>query len=175
MLVQIIRWFQIRLCVYTPKWSRSAQNHTLFFNGTDICRKQISESCLWKWRWNLQNQAVVKEIACAVTYRGTETMAVLSATIKHLTWTSKQIHCNKSRFLRVLTLIVCFWKSYTAGKLWMEEVILCQVTRVVWPGYSAVLMCIPWHTPSCCLHGVLSLLLLHQVGCMLKVLLKGSC
>lgn len=118
---------------------------------------------------------LLKKLLVQLPTRGTETMAVLPATIKHLIWTSKQIPCNKSRFLRVLTLIVCFWKSYTAGKLWMEEVILCQVTRVVWPGYPAVLMCIPWHTPSCCLHGVLSLLLLHQVGCMLKVLLKGSC
>lgn len=60
---------------------------------------------------------LLKKLLVQLPTRGTETMAVLPATIKHLTWTSKQIPCNKSRFLRVLTLIVCFWKSYTAGKL----------------------------------------------------------
>lgn len=144
MIAQIIDSFQIRLCVYTPKWSISAQNHTLLFDGTDICRKQISESCLWKWRWNSPNQAVVKEIDCAVTYGGTEAMAVMAATMKHLTWTSKEICCNKSGFYEYEH----WWctsgnQTVIAGKLWTEEVTLCQVMNSC--AMTWLLSCTPVH------------------------------
>lgn len=56
---------------------------------------------------------LVKKWLVQLPTRGTETVAVLPAPVKHLTWMSRQNCGNKADFSSVLILISNFWKSNT--------------------------------------------------------------
>lgn len=57
---------------------------------------------------------LLKKLLVQLSTRGTETMAVLPTTIKHLTLTSKyKLVVMGQYFLTVLMLIVYLWKSNT--------------------------------------------------------------
>lgn len=57
---------------------------------------------------------LLRKLLVQLSTRGTETMAVLPTTTEHLTLTSKYKFLAMSQYvLRLLTLIVYFWKSNT--------------------------------------------------------------
>lgn len=130
MFAQIIQWFRIRLCVSTPPRG-CRYNHTLIFNGKDVCRKQLPESRLWQY--NPIAKCSLQNLLVQFSARATEATAVLPTTRKHRTVAGKY-KCVVPSPCSLGVRPACPWRSDTDCQLELttEGVKLCQTLHGVW-------------------------------------------